>query len=660
MQRTWRTVGRILALLTLIVCSAGAGEWVALGPFGGDVRSLAFDAANPDRIFLGTSAGRMYLSLDGGTTWARFAQFGEDGGYVIDHILVDPRYPETIYAAAWRLEGGGDLFRTRDGGKTWIAAPDLHGKSIRALAMAPSDRRVLVAGALDGVFRSTDAGESWQRISPADHAEIKNVESIAIDPYHPELIYAGTWHLPWKTSDGGKTWRSIKNGIVDDSDVFSIFVDPTRPTVLYLSACTGIYRSNNTGELFRKVQGIPDSARRTRVIRQDPANPETVYAGTTEGLWKTTDGGQKWQRLTAANLVVNDILIDPRQGSRVLLATERSGVLASNDGGITFAASNPGFAHRQVTAVVVDSGDPKVIYASVINDRDHGGVFVSQDAGAHWAQLNAGLEGRDVFALHQAEDGDLLAGTGRGVFALRKGASLWQPINVILESKAQPRRRGSRVQKFSYTQSNLVARVAQFETIGSKWLAATSAGLFASLDEGASWHSVALPGERTILAVSALGKMVAAASPRAVFLSRDQGATWKRTQLPTYVSAVYGVAVMPGNRLWMITTQGAFSSGDGGRNWQHVIAGVPARNLGSIAYDAEGRRLLAASMSSGEIFQSTDGGSTWNRWTDAGFPIRRLLISRGMVVAATTFDGIIARTEIAPEAAQPAATSGKR
>ena len=55
------------------------------------------------------------------------------------------------------------------------------------------------------------------------------MESIAIDPKDPDTIYAGTWHLPWKTTDDGANWHNIKQGLIDDSDVFSIIIDPTVP-----------------------------------------------------------------------------------------------------------------------------------------------------------------------------------------------------------------------------------------------------------------------------------------------------------------------------------------------------------------------------------------------------------------------------------------------
>ena len=132
----------------------------------------------------------------------------------------------------------------------------MHGKSIRAMALAPSDHRIIVAGALDGVFRSKDGGETWERMSPATNGEIKNIESIAIDPRDPSIVFAGTWHLAWKTNDGGLSWHPIKNGVIDNSDVFSIIVDHRNSSVVYLSACSGIYKSERR-QLFHKIQGMP-------------------------------------------------------------------------------------------------------------------------------------------------------------------------------------------------------------------------------------------------------------------------------------------------------------------------------------------------------------------------------------------------------------------
>ena len=212
---------------------------------------------------------------------------------------------------------------------------------------APSDAKVLLAGTLEGVYRSEDSGVTWNEISPPGSREIHEVESLAVDPGDVNVIYAGTWHLPWKTDDGGKSWNNIKQGIIDDSDVFSIILDPLKPKTVFLSACSGIYKSESAGARFRKIEGIPSTARRTRVLKQDPANREIVYAGTTEGLYKTLDGGKTFKLLTDDDVIVNDVFVDPRDSNHVLLATDRGGVMTSTDGGATFALSNEGFQNAR-------------------------------------------------------------------------------------------------------------------------------------------------------------------------------------------------------------------------------------------------------------------------------------------------------------------------
>ena len=177
------------------------------------------------------------------------------------------------------------------------------------------------------------AGRRGRRSVPEGSKEIHEIESLAVDPTDPQIVYAGTWHLPWKTEDGGATWHNIKKGLIDDSDVFSIIIDPGKRRTVFLSACSGIYKSETAGELFRKIQGIPSTARRTRVLMQDPENHEVVYAGTTEGLYKTQDSGKTFQSLTGPDVIVNDVFVDPGDSNHVLLATDRSGVLASRGRG---------------------------------------------------------------------------------------------------------------------------------------------------------------------------------------------------------------------------------------------------------------------------------------------------------------------------------------
>ncbi|HWR34764.1 MAG TPA: transcriptional regulator [Clostridia bacterium] len=656
----------VVAILLLLSPSANA-QWVPVGPEGGDVRSLAYDPRNPDRILLGTSAGQLFLSTDTGASWARFAHLGPGDAYVLDNIAVDPNDANTIYVAAWSVEAenDGDLFRTRDGGRTWQVIPAMRGKSIRAMALAQTNARIITIGALDGVFRSTDGGDTWQRISPEGHAEIKNIESVAVDPRNPQIVYAGTWHLPWKTEDGGRTWHNIKQGVVDDSDVFSIIIDHSNPAVVYASACSGIYKSESAGDLFRKVQGIPATARRTRVLQQDPVTAAVVYAGTTEGLWKTVDGGKTFKRITAGNHIINDVMVDPRNASRLLIATDRSGVLASDDAGQTFRMVNTGFSHRQVSRMVVDRTDRSTVFAAVVNDKEFGGVFVSRNAGAKWTQVSDGLAGRDVFDISQAKDGTLVGATNRGIFSLVPNSTTWKPINTILNQKpavgGKPRRTKSGkliappAAKPQWTKSELSARVAQVDARGIRWFAATNAGLFVSRDEGRSWNGGAAAGEKVFIGVRALGDTVLAATPTRLLISQDGGSTWAASHVPGYVTRIYGVAIAgalaPGNStMWLATREGALRSTDHGRTWVHVLEGLPARNVVGIETDAGSGRMLATALGARGIYESRDAGRTWTATSDLGLSIRSVIDFNGRLLAATAYNGLLLQpaTKVSP------------
>jgi photosystem II stability/assembly factor-like uncharacterized protein len=646
-----------------------ASDWRLIGPEGGDVRSLAYDPANPSHILLGTSAGQMFLSQDGGSSWALFAHLGQGDDYVLDHIIFDPSHPATIYVAAWSLYNSdeGDVFRSDDSGRTWHALAGVHGKSIRALAMAPSDPNLLILGALDGVFRSRNGGQSWERISPENHAEIKNIESLAIDPQNPDIIYAGTWHLPWKTEDGGASWHSISKGIAFDSDMFSIIVDPKTPSTVYASACSGMYKSLNRAEYFHRISlSLPHSAMRTRVLKQDPQRPSIVYAGTTGGLWKTMDGGDKWKLVTDDSVIVNDVLMDPRNPDHVLVATDRGGVLASNDGFAHYETSNRGFAHRVVGGLVLDKKDPNRIYVGVVNDKDLGGFFISDDGGANWRQANRGLDERDILSLQQADDGVILAGTNHGVFYLTSLKGEWQPAAMIRvpipeqhdTASPAPTSKTTRSAGAAHSQRTAATRKAAapehaialdstpriraFDVADDTWYAATNDGLFISVDHGRKWYGGMVEGESDFIAVSRFADgTLGLVAPKRGFLSHDQGKSWSEISLPQYVTGLYNMTAAADGSLWLATREGALHSSDGAKTWEHVLGGLPARNVFAVRYDPASQRLLATALHSHGVFESKDGGQSWQRTPDAGVSIKTALEYQGRLLAASSYNGLL-------------------
>ena len=644
-----RTSLLLLAVSVVSTTLLASGPWQVLGPDGGDARSLAYDSHNPDHILLGTSTGQMFTSNDAGRSWSRLARLGGDD-YVLDHIAIDPQDSNQIYVSAWSVSSQkiGEIFRTRDGGLNWDTLPAMHGKSIRALAMYKGNSQVLVAGALDGVFRSGDGGDTWERLSPANSADIKNIESIAVDPRDPNTVYAGTWHLAWKTSDGGLNWQHINKGMIDDSDVFSVIVDHDNSSVVFASACSGIYKSESAGNLFSKIQGIPFSARRTRVLKQDPTNENIVYAGTTEGLWKTTDLGKVWKRVSNAEVVVNDVLIDPRDSNRVLLATDRSGVLASTDGAANWTTSNHGYAHRYVSSILADNQDVSTLYVGVVNDREYGGVFYSHDAGQHWLQKAAGLGGKDVFALKQAPNGMLVAGTNHGVYSLERNASAWRSMNVVaIEHTSKVAHKGTKktVTKTAIEKKELEARVNDLELGTGRWLAATTSGVYSSTDQGKTWRGGQVLGQTDFVSVRADGPTVVAATRSNVLVSNDSGSTWKLAGLPSYLVGIRSAAIASDSEIMIAAREGLFRSEDGGATWEHVVNGLPAKDITSVSFDSAHKRLLATSDATGVIFESHDGGRSWQRGPDSGFPLRRVSVIGGRFVGATPFDGVILQPE---------------
>ncbi|HEY3927021.1 MAG TPA: transcriptional regulator [Candidatus Koribacter sp.] len=661
----------LVALFVLVVAVSFslASTWKELGPDGGDARSLAYDPHNPDRILLGTSSGQLYLSENGGQSWTRFAQIGAGDDYVLDNEAFDPADPNTIYVAVWSVEhqrDAGDLYVTHDYGKTWKTVDSMRGKSIRALTIAPSNPKILVAGALDGVYRSTDGAATWQRISPEGHEEIKNIESIAIDPKNPDVIYAGTWHLPWKTDDGGKSWHSIKQGVIDDSDVFSMIVDFSNPSNVFASACSGIYKSETAGQAFHKIQGIPMTARRTRVLMQDPVNPQIVYAGTTEGLYKTVDGGKIFKLMTPKNVIVNDVSVDPRDPKKILLATDRSGVLYSENAGESFHPSNHGYAHRQVSAVLVDGKDPDTIYAGLLNDREFGGVYVSHDSGGTWHEMNTGLKERDVFSLQQSEAGTLFAATNHGVMKFSKPAGEWESASLveketskpgpkvaakIVKGKKIPAREGKPI--VTVEKSELTAQVSQLVFTGSHWYAASSSGIYSSKDDGKVWHKGDIAGENRFVSVSATDGKALAATILTAYLSSDNGEKWNQVDVPKFVTGIYSVTVAPDQSLWLATHQGALRSTDDGKTWMHVTSGLPWKHVLTVSVDTSNHRLIATARDGRGVYSSSDNGNSWTYTQDSGLLVRSAVGYRGGYIAATAFNGL----EMGPSGTTSAAVS---
>jgi photosystem II stability/assembly factor-like uncharacterized protein len=661
----------VLFLFTVPGMKAQA-YWSAIGPAGGDARAFAAVPGQPHHLYLGTTNSWLYESLDGGLSWHRLSKLDTADDLILDHIVVDAANPATIYVATWRVDqADGGLRLSHDGGRSWSVVQGLRGQSIRAFAQASSAPEILYAGTLEGVFRSSDAGATWTLISPLGSQEIHEIESLAIDPMDPNVVYAGTWHLPWKTTDGGQNWQSIKEGIVDDSDVFSIIIDPANPNKVFASACSGIYKSVDGGELFHAVEGIPSAARRTRVLKQDPLNLDVVYAGTTEGLYKSVDGGNSFALMTEPDVIVNDVYVDPQDTNHVLLATDRGGVLRSEDAASSFTAANRGFSGRKVEALLVDSGNPARLYAGVVNDKHYGGVFVSANGGERWEQIADGLYGRDVFALAESPDGTILAGTNHGIFALESDATgaSWSPrgtiqnrlaktaTETIPDAKTPQAAKTHKVTKARHGKSvpkekpiaesvlDQLDRVQALDLSGDAWLASTGGGLFTSKDQGASWQGGPVMGGVDYLSVAAHGSQLAAAQQEEVVLSTDAGQSWRFMGVPATLTRIHSVAFSADGTIWLGAREGVYFSRDLGGTWMWVHR-FPLSNVDDLSYDAHLGKILVSSRASDQIYVIDTQTLEW-KWAQTGYRIAHVRAAAGRLLAASLFDGVLAEPQAA-------------
>src|SRR6185295_18379924 len=516
---------------------AGAQTWIPVGRPGGDVRALAADPRDPRHIYLGTADGVLYRSEDAGEHWKRLSPGFPKRGQSLDEIAVDAR--GVVLVGYWEVRGNGG-----------------------------------------GVARSTDGGKTWARITPPDHADLRNFESVAFDPVDPNTMYVGTWHLGWKTVDGGQNWLPMHTGMIDDSDVMTLTVDRWKPQVVYATACTGIYRSEDAAGRWTKIKGIPSSSRRTRSFAQSPDDQNRLFAGTTEGLWSSEDNSATWRLITQKNLIINDVLTLP--GGMVLLGTEGAGVVRSTDGGLTWFASNDGFSERFVSKVVFDRVGHRVL-AGIWGDRNHGGVFTAPGPRGPWSRLGTGLEGREVLSLtllgRQA-----LAGTDDGLFVSDPETGAWARMSTIVDKvDVHPRVKDI----LALPPRNLIA--------------ATSKGVLRSGDGGRTWvrPTLGITDEVSALAVSPNG--IGDVQPHAV-------------------------AFMPSDdRILLATTSGGlYRSTDQGTTWSRVTGGIPYSDITGLAIHPDGRTIYASDFTFGGIFRSVDAGKTWERMPTDGLASDRV------------------------------------
>ncbi len=271
-------------------------------------------------------------------------------------------------------------------------------------------------------------------------------------------------------------------------------------------------------------------------------------------------------------MIVNDVYVDPTNPQHVLLATDRGGVLESDDGGILFRHSNSGFTQRQIRAYASDPHRQATVYLGVINGKQDGGVFKSTDAGRTYEQLSDGLNGHDVLSLAGAPDGAMVAGTEHGIFRLAgmewvpsgrsdtstlKGpaaAAPAPPKTAATRRKAAiARRQAATPSTKSGAGGEVNDRVFALATVGDSMYAATSSALLWSGSAGGELAADCWGSGRGVAMFVVANKIHRAgrAAEEALMLSADEGMTWKNVALPSELTQIAAMALDSTGELWV-------------------------------------------------------------------------------------------------------------
>jgi photosystem II stability/assembly factor-like uncharacterized protein len=344
------------------------------------------------------------------------------GGRVADIVGI-PGNPAIFYV----VPANAGIFKTVNGGTTFtqiFADDNIAIASVGALAIAPSDSNVLWAGTGegdprnstsygDGVYRSTDGGETWTHLGLADTERIKR---IRVHPDDPDTAYVCAMGHAWgpnaergvfKTTDGGRNWSKVlfKNADTGCSD---LDMDPSNPRILYAGLYTfrrkpwrfdsgggetALYRTTDGGQTWTKLaNGLPKGDMDRIGIAVAPGHPETVYMitearGENGGeLFRSDNRGESWRmvnddpNINFRPFYYSDIRVDPNDPERVY---SLSGSLnLSSDGGRTFSriASN---VHSDHQALWIDPKNSN----RVLSGSD-GGFQVSMDGAKTWDIIN--------------------------------------------------------------------------------------------------------------------------------------------------------------------------------------------------------------------------------------------------------------------------------
>jgi photosystem II stability/assembly factor-like uncharacterized protein len=349
-------------------------RWRLIGPFrGGRTVAVTGIPGSPNVFYMAPNNGGVWKTTDYGLTWDPI--FDDQPTGSVGALAVAPSSPDVIYVGSGEglrrpdLSVGDGIYKSSDAGRTWqhVGLPD--AQQIGAILVDPRDANRVFVAALGhpygpnsqrGVFRSGDGGATWQKVLYKD--ENTGAIDLVFDPTNAQVIFAAMWasrRPPWTT--GGS----------------------------YGATGSGLYKSDDGGTTWRNLtKGLPSGRDLGRIgLAVALSNGKRMYAMVQSvkagGVYRSDDAGESWQRVNSEERVYGRgddfacVRVHPKDPDTIFVAN--TSTYRSTDGGHSFTAIKGAPGGDDYHTVWINPESPQII--ALAGDQ---GVTISVNAGATW------------------------------------------------------------------------------------------------------------------------------------------------------------------------------------------------------------------------------------------------------------------------------------
>ena len=618
-------------------------RWVRMGgPLGGLGYDIRMRPGNPDVMYVTDAWSGVHKSTDGGATWRPTnegitTRTGESGDAIpVFCLTIDPNNTDTIWIGTQNTRG---IFRSTDAGETWQRRDDGvvedQGITFRGFAVDPYDSRIVYAAA---------ELSSWAWAGEA----------------RPGKEFDQTKGVVYKTMDSGAHWSAVWRG---DNLARYIWIDPTDSDVVFVSTGifdreaanargVGILKSTDAGQTWTSVNAGLGNLYVGTLFMQ-PGAPSVLLAGTGNnqywsgnGVYLSRDGGQSWRCVLAGDNIeaVEYSLSEPS----IAYAGSADRICRSDDGGATWKTVSggvdgwgaPGVRAGFPIDIQVDPRDPDRLFANCYG----GGNFLSVDGGKTWVVASTGYTGAQVrdIAVKRTDATCVVAAARSGLFASGQTGAEWAGLNypphasmewyVVALDPADD--------EHLLAANNWEGTILESGDGGRTW-----SDRQASPVSRGSWRAIAFaPSNPQVVyagtsAYFSAGTFDDAMPAGGVYASQDGGTTWKVANGSISRDAnITALAVDPRSAQTVYAAtgnHGVLKTLDGGRNWTAINSGLPPTPVVlSVTIDPHTPDVIYIGLSSAGLYRSTDGGESWH------------LSSTGMSREASVSDIVADPTEV--------------